>query len=58
MPGVPTDLIEHKLHVRSDAKPVRQPLRRFKPAMETKKIPLDPEHPERHAVIGTGLDSK
>ena len=30
----------------------------FKPAKETKKIPLDPEHPERHAVIGTGLDSK
>ncbi|XBI54318.1 hypothetical protein VPH35_036374 [Triticum aestivum] len=24
----------------------------FKPAKETKKIPLDPEHPERHAVIG------
>ena len=30
----------------------------FKLAKETKKIPLDPEHPERHAVIGTGLDSK
>ena len=30
----------------------------FKPAKETKKIPLDPEHPERHAVVGTGLDSK
>ncbi|SPT16845.1 unnamed protein product [Triticum aestivum] len=24
----------------------------FKPAKETKKIPLDPEHPERHAAIG------
>ena len=30
----------------------------FKPAKETKKIPLDPEHPERYAVMGTGLDSK
>ena len=30
----------------------------FKPAKETKKIPLDPEHPERHAVVGTCLDSK
>ena len=30
----------------------------FKPAKETKKIPLDPKHPERHAVVGTGLDSK
>ena len=30
----------------------------FKLAKETKKIPLDPEHPERHAVIGANLDSK
>ena len=30
----------------------------FKPAKETKKIPLDPEHLERHAVVGTNLDSK
>ena len=30
----------------------------FKTAKETNKIPLDPEHPERHAVIGTNLDSK
>src|SRR4051812_16128917 len=30
----------------------------FKPAKETKKIPLDPEHPERYAVIGANLDSK
>ena len=30
----------------------------FKPAKETKKIPLDLEHPERYAVMGTGLDSK
>ena len=30
----------------------------FKPAKETKKIPLDPEHPERFAVIGANLDSK
>ncbi|XP_020154640.1 uncharacterized protein [Aegilops tauschii subsp. strangulata] len=30
----------------------------FKPAKETKKIPLDPEHPERHTVIGANLDSK
>ena len=30
----------------------------FKPARLTKKIPLDPEHPERYAVMGTGLDSK
>ena len=30
----------------------------FKPAKETKKIPLDPEHPERHTIIGANLDSK
>ena len=30
----------------------------FQPAKETKKIPLDPEHLERHAVIGANLDSK
>ena len=30
----------------------------FKSAKETKKIPLDPEHPERYAVVGTNLDSK
>ena len=30
----------------------------FQPAKETKKIPLDPEHPEMHAIIGTNLDSK
>ena len=30
----------------------------FKPAKETKKIPLDPEHPKRYAVMGTNLDSK
>ena len=30
----------------------------FKPAKEKKKIPLDPEHPERYAVMGTNLDSK
>ena len=30
----------------------------FKPAKEAKKIPLDPEHPERYAVMGTNLDSK
>ena len=30
----------------------------FKPAKETKKIPLDPEHPKRYAVVGSGLDSK
>ena len=30
----------------------------FKPARETKKIPLDPEHPERYVVMGAGLDSK
>ena len=30
----------------------------FKPVKEAKKIPLDPEHPERHAVIGANLDSK
>ena len=29
MLGVPTDFAENKLHVRSDAKPVRQPLRRL-----------------------------
>ena len=30
----------------------------FKPAKETKKIPLDPEHPERYAAIGANLYSK
>jgi hypothetical protein len=29
MPGVPRELAEHSLNVRSDAKPVKQPLRRF-----------------------------
>ena len=29
MPGVPTDFAKHKLHVREDAKPVKQPLRRL-----------------------------
>ena len=29
MPGVPTEFAEHKLHVRPDMKPVRQPLRRL-----------------------------
>ena len=27
--GVPRELAEHSLHVRPDAKPVKQPLRRF-----------------------------
>ena len=30
----------------------------FQPAQETKKIPLDPEHPERFVVIGASLNSK
>ena len=30
----------------------------FQPAKETKKIPLDPEHLERFAVIGANLNSK
>jgi hypothetical protein len=30
----------------------------FQLAKETKKIPLDPEHPEKFAVIGAHLDSK
>jgi hypothetical protein len=29
MPGVPRELAEHSLHVRPDAKPVKQPLRCF-----------------------------
>jgi hypothetical protein len=29
MPGVPRELAEHSLRVRSDAKPVKQPLRCF-----------------------------
>ena len=29
MPGVPREYAEHKLHVRSDAKPVKQPRRRL-----------------------------
>ncbi|XP_045088665.1 uncharacterized protein [Aegilops tauschii subsp. strangulata] len=30
----------------------------FQPAKETKKIPLDPEHPEQFAIVGAHLDSK
>ena len=30
----------------------------FKLAKETKKIPLNPEHLERYAVVGANLDSK
>ena len=30
----------------------------FKPDKESKKIPLDPKHQERYAVMGTNLDSK
>ncbi|XP_020160354.1 uncharacterized protein [Aegilops tauschii subsp. strangulata] len=30
----------------------------FQPSKETKKIILDPAHPEQHAVIGSNLDSK
>ena len=30
----------------------------FQPAKEMKKVPLDPENPERFAVIGPNLDSK
>ena len=30
----------------------------FQPAKESKWIPLDPDHPERFAVITTGLNSK
>ena len=30
----------------------------FQPTKETKKIPLDPEHPERFAVIGANLNRK
>ena len=30
----------------------------FQPAKETKKIPLDPNHPEKFAVIGAHLDNK
>src|SRR4051812_34547314 len=29
MPGIPKELAEHALHVNPNAKPVRQPLRRF-----------------------------
>ena len=36
MPGVPREFAEHSLHVRPDAKPVKQPLRRF--AKEKRKI--------------------
>ena len=38
MPGVPRDLAEHELEVKPDAKPVKQPLRRF--------------HDERRKAIG------
>ena len=30
----------------------------FQPAKETKKIPLDPDHLERFALMGTKLDNK
>ena len=30
----------------------------FQSAKETKKIPLDPEHAERFAVIGANLNNK
>jgi hypothetical protein len=30
----------------------------FQPAKETKKIALDPAHPERFAVVGSNLDIK
>ena len=36
MSGVPTDFAEHKLHVRPNAKPVRQPLRRL--SEETRRV--------------------
>ena len=29
MPGIPKEFAEHKLHIREDAKPVKQPLRRL-----------------------------
>ena len=29
MSGVPTDFAEHKLHIKTDAKPVKQPLHRL-----------------------------
>ena len=29
MPGIPRKYAEHKLHVRKEAKPIRQPFRRF-----------------------------
>ena len=36
MSGVPREFAEHSLHVRLDAKPVKQPLRRF--AEEKRRI--------------------
>ena len=30
----------------------------FQPPKETKKIPVDPEHPERNVIIGAGLSDK
>ena len=30
----------------------------FQPAKETKRVPLDPDHPERFATIGANLDNK
>ena len=30
----------------------------FQPAKETKRVPPDPDHPERFATIGANLDSK
>jgi hypothetical protein len=29
MPGIPRDVTEHSLDIRADARPVKQPMRRF-----------------------------
>ena len=70
--GIPRKYAEHKLHIRKDANPVRQPLRRFSEEKrrtigeEVAKLlaagfimeVFHPEHPERFAVIGANLNSK
>jgi hypothetical protein len=39
--------------------PVRQsPVEQFKPANDTKKIPLDESDPTKYVIIGTSLSTK
>ena len=40
MPGVPRELVEHSLNIKPDAKPVKQPLRRF---ADERRLAIDKE---------------